>query len=197
MDAAANTNRIVVGVDFSDTGDYALIEAVHMARRLSGSELHIVYVVRAEKTLHDAKKLAEMSNELRTRVEEVRKHVTDVCAPEDVSEPFSQDAVVHVRLGDPAEAIHQVAVDVDADLIVVGTHGRRGIEKLILGSVAEELIRSAHVPVLVAHPKDFSGLSKTERVDPARPGEDFHPHGISHRLHLSFAPRISHISGLV
>lgn len=196
MNAEPITNRIVVGVDFSDTGDHALIEALRLARRLPGSELHIVYVVHADKKLHDAKKLAEMSTELRTRVEEVRAHVTRVGAPEEGSE-YTQESVVHVRLGEAAEAIHQVAVDVDADLIVVGTHGRRGIEKLVLGSVAEELIRTARVPVLVAHPKDYSGLPRSERPDPLRPGEDLHPHGISHRLHLSFAPRTPHISGLV
>jgi nucleotide-binding universal stress UspA family protein len=190
-------NRIAVGVDFSSTSNHALHEAMRLARQLPGSELHVIYVLRTDKQLHDAKKLDELEAELRNKVDEMREHVINICAPESDGDPFSQELVVHVRLGDPAAAIHQTAVDVDADMIVVGTHGRRGLEKLILGSVAEELIRIAHVPVVVAHPKDFSNLRKSDRPEPARPGVDLQSTGISHRLHLSFAPRTSHISGLV
>lgn len=197
MNAHTIQNRIAVGVDFTETGDHALRHAMRLTRQLPDSELHVIYVVRAEKTLHNAKKLDELSTQLRGKVDELRAHVAQICAPPSGAEPFSQEIVFHARLGEPAAALHQTAVDIDADLIVVGTHGRTGVEKLILGSVAEELVRNAHVPVVVAHPKDYSKLPKTERLDPARPGEDLHSTGISHRLHLSFAPRISHISGLV
>jgi len=197
MNAENIVNRIAAGVDLSETGDHALREAMRLCRQLPGSELHVVYVVRASKDLHDAKKLDELSQELRTKLDELRGHVTAVCAPSVGSPAFTQETVFHVRLGEPAEAIHQAAVDVDADMIVVGTHGRTGVEKLILGSVAEALIRLAHVPVVVAHPKNFSKLHKSDHAEPARPGQDLHAHGISHRLHLSFGPRTSHISGLV
>ncbi|MFI5309270.1 MAG: universal stress protein, partial [Polyangiales bacterium] len=126
-----------------------------------------------------------------------RAHVTTVCAPPRGAEPFTQETVFHVRLGDPAQAIHQVAVDVDADMIVVGTHGRKGMDKLMLGSVAEELMRIAHMPVVVARPKDLSGLKKTDKVEPPRPGVEVHSMGMTDRLHLEFVPRTSHISGLL
>jgi nucleotide-binding universal stress UspA family protein len=197
MNAQNVQNRIAVGVDFTDTGNHALREAMRLSRQLPGSELHVIHVLRADKSLHDAKKLDELSRGLRSKVDELKGHVASVCAPPMGNDPFSQEIVFHVRIGEPAEAIHQTAVDIDADMIVVGTAGRSGVEKLILGSVAEELIRMAHVPVVVAHPKDFSNLRKSERPEPARPGEDLHTTGISHRLHLSFAPRTSHISGLV
>ena len=202
MDAQTQTqqdtvqNRIAVGVDFSGTGDNALLEAMRLARQLPGSELHVIYVLKTDKTLHDANKLFELEREVREKAEEVREHVVNVCSPRE-GEAYSLELIVHVRLGEPAQAIHQTAVDVDADLIVVGTHGRRGLDKLILGSVAEELVRSAHVPVVVAHPKDFSNLPKSDRPEPRRPGEDLSATGVSHRLHLSFGPRTSHISGLV
>lgn len=202
MDAQTQTqpnivqNRIAVGVDFSSTGNHALLEAMRLARQLPGSELHMIYVLKTDKQLHDAKKLFELETELREKAEEMREHVINVCAPR-AGEAFSQVLVMHVRLGDPATAIHQTAVDVDADMIVVGTHGRTGIEKLILGSVAEELIRIARLPVVVAHPKDFSNLPKSDRPEAARPGDNLAATGISNRLHLSFAPRSSHISGLV
>ncbi len=53
--------------------------------------------------------------------------------------------------GDPAYEIAQRAGSIGADFIVMGTHGRRGLPRLLLGSVAETVLRSAHVPVIVVH----------------------------------------------
>ena len=55
-----------------------------------------------------------------------------------------------VRVGDPATEIVEYADEEGCDLVVVGTHGRGGIPRLVLGSVAERVVRHAHVPVLVA-----------------------------------------------
>ncbi|MDR2801029.1 MAG: universal stress protein [Desulfovibrio sp.] len=55
-----------------------------------------------------------------------------------------------VLLGNPAETILQRAKDSGADLIVIGTHGRKGFDHILFGSVAEKVVRSAGVPVLVA-----------------------------------------------
>jgi nucleotide-binding universal stress UspA family protein len=189
-------NRIVVGADLSETGDHALRQALALSRQLPDSELHVTYVIRAERK-PDAKKLEEMSRDLPAKLEALRAHVTNVCAPPKGAEPFAQETVFHIRLGEPAQAIHQVAIDVDADMIVVGTHGRKGMEKLMLGSVAEELVRIAHMPLVVARPKDLSGLKKTDKVEPPRPGVEVHSMGMTDRLHLEFVPRTSHISGLL
>jgi len=53
-----------------------------------------------------------------------------------------------LKTGDPREVIHTVAKDVDADLIVMGTHGRRGLSRALLGSVTEYIVRTAAGPVL-------------------------------------------------
>lgn len=53
-----------------------------------------------------------------------------------------------LRRGRPWEEILAAAVDVDADLIVIGTHGRRGLSRALLGSVAEKVVRVSPVPVL-------------------------------------------------
>lgn len=189
--------RVVVGIDQSETGDHALREAMRLCRRLPGSELHIANVIRVERGLHDADRIAQLASVLHERIDALREYVSRVCQPRDGEAPFTQETVFHVRLGDAADALHQLAVDIDADLIVVGTHARRGMEKLILGSVAQELIQIARVPVLVARPKDFTGLPRTEVPEPARPGEDLRSTGLSDRLHLEFVPRTTHISGLI
>ena len=56
-----------------------------------------------------------------------------------------------VASGDPAERVLNAARELDADLIVMGTHGRRGLSHLVLGSVAERVVRESPVPVLTAH----------------------------------------------
>ncbi len=55
--------------------------------------------------------------------------------------------------GDPAAAILRAARDLDADLIVMATHGRRGIDRFILGSVAEQIVRESPKPVLTVKPR--------------------------------------------
>jgi nucleotide-binding universal stress UspA family protein len=57
-----------------------------------------------------------------------------------------------VYTGDPAEAVISAARDGGCDLVVVGTHGRRGLKRLVLGSVAERIVREAPCDVLVARP---------------------------------------------
>lgn len=184
-------NCIVVGVDMSETGDHALRHAMKLAKQLSHSELHIAYVIPSG----HARRLDRIDDELGSKLVELREHVMSRCAP--VAGRFSVETVFHVRIGDPAEAIHQVAVDVAAELIVIGTHARRGMEKLILGSVAEELIRTARVGVLVAHPNELASLPRSARPEPGSGEPAVEARAVSHRVHLEFLPRTSHISGLI
>jgi nucleotide-binding universal stress UspA family protein len=59
---------------------------------------------------------------------------------------------VMLRTGDARDVINQVATELHADLIVMGTHGRRGVSRALLGSVAETVVRSAPCPVLTIRP---------------------------------------------
>jgi nucleotide-binding universal stress UspA family protein len=199
MSEAADTmhNRIVVGVDLSETGDHALREALRLAQFMPFSELHVAYVIKADPRMHNATRLKHMADELGHRIEELRAHLAQICASPWGGDQFSQAAVLHVRIGDPAAALIQVAVDVEADMLVVGTRGRTGIEKLILGSVAEELIRIAPLPVVVAHPRNVKALPKSDHPEPRKPGDDFRAPSLSDRVHLEFVARNSHISGLI
>jgi hypothetical protein len=72
----------------------------------------------------------------------------------------------HLRTGDPAREIVQLASDVAADLIVVGTHGRTGMMKLLLGSVAQTVLTNAACPVLVVKPR---GLPEWPAIEPRCP----------------------------
>ena len=59
-----------------------------------------------------------------------------------------------VRRGDPHETIIEYADDVDADVIVMGTHGRTGLDRRVLGSVTERTVRLSDVPVLTVRADD-------------------------------------------
>lgn len=185
--------RIVVGVDFTSAGDCALDEAIALAVRFAGEddELHPVFVVsereKGELPAID-RALVEARDALRARVVE---------RLEALGRAGEQAVVLHVRVGDAAAALHQVAVDVDADVIVVGSHGRRGLAKMLLGSVAEELVRTARVPVLVARPKQIDDLPRTPAPDPADPRADLHAPRVMSSEVLSFGRRPSHIAGLI
>jgi nucleotide-binding universal stress UspA family protein len=78
-----------------------------------------------------------------------------------------------VLLGTPGAAIVTAARDSNADLIVMGTHGRTGISRLLLGSVAEYVLRHAQCPVLTIKPGTSQHLSQDEptALAASRPGE--------------------------
>jgi nucleotide-binding universal stress UspA family protein len=183
--------RIVIGVDFTQVGDHALDEAIRYARVTDRAELHPVFVI-----AEDRSRNLEQTNDALTKARDALRDRL-VARSDAASWRGEQNVVFHVRIGDPVEVLHQVAVDVDGDLIVVGTHGRRGLEKMLLGSVAEKLVRTARVPVLVARPKQIEDLPRTERPDPADPSRDIHQQRVMASERLTLGRRSSHISGLV
>jgi nucleotide-binding universal stress UspA family protein len=63
-----------------------------------------------------------------------------------------------VTEGSPAKTIVEHAVETDCDLILMGTHGRGGIDRLLLGSVAERVVRSSRVPVLTVRVNDIGEM---------------------------------------
>lgn len=67
----------------------------------------------------------------------------------EVAEEFEEvDVETFVRLGTPHEVIRHYADDIDAELIVMGTHGRTGVDRMLIGSVTEKVVRTADVPVV-------------------------------------------------
>lgn len=157
---------VVVGIDFDATGDHAMAEALRLAEMRNDLQIHAVYVISRNVESIRSDILAKRTVELEDIPGRLRKHIEGRFG--DLVSRAAQ-LTLHVRVGEPSAAIQQLAVDVDAELIIVGTHGRTGLRKLALGSVAQKLLEVAHCPVLVARPKDFSGLEKTPRPEPLCP----------------------------
>lgn len=183
--------RIVVGMDLEESGDTALSEALRIASRIPDSEIDPVYAIQADPAVQ-LKELDVMSRHLERAMQQLRERVEKICNDMRVL----QRTRLHVRFGDPVKVLQQVAVDYDGDVLVVGTRGRRGVERLLLGSVASDLVRQARLPVVVARVKDFTGLEKTEALDPARPGEDLSQQRVVSDV-IQIGRRDSHIAGLI
>jgi nucleotide-binding universal stress UspA family protein len=179
--------RIVVGMDLEESGDVALRCALSIAARVSEVELHVVHVPGSPDG-----NLAILSRALEGGLEALRDRVLIVGGPARSEVPIR----LHVRLGDVARTLEQVAVDYDADLVVVGTHGRTGAARLVLGSASAELTKIARLPVLVARDKDFQGVARTPSLDAPIPGPELHraPY-LTDVIHSG--QRGAHISGLL
>lgn len=158
MNQTAKPYVIVVGIDFSTTGDAALERAFEFASEHESGEVHVIYVARAYGPLVHLDtgpeiatvSMDEASSRLKAYVEERLARFVNLRADRGLGS-FAR-AVTHIRLDAPAEEIAQLASDLEAKLVVVGTHGRRGVRRFLLGSVAEGVVRLAPCTVLVLRP---------------------------------------------
>ena len=140
--------RLVCPTDFSERGAAAERQAVGLARVL-GAELVLVHVG-TDATLW---REGLYTPEVRAVVEGQRKWAADTLAARVAAlaaEGVTARAVVRVGLA--WKEIVRLAAEEHADMIVMGTQGRAGLERLLLGSVAERVIRQAPCPVLTVGP---------------------------------------------
>ena len=130
-------NRVLFPTDGSDCAEHARRHAHYLADRFEAT-LHVVHVEERE---------AELADVIDVREADI---LTDLHAPQagtsQVAEPRVQERrVVHPSV---ADGILSYTAEHDTNLIVMGTHGRGGLRRLVLGSVAEEVVRRAPVPVM-------------------------------------------------
>jgi universal stress protein A len=152
--------RILVPHDFSETSEAAVRHAVALARNF-GAQLYVLHV--GEKAQSDFE--TEFPLGLDGAVcDATRERLHRILTPAEQAELMPQFAL---RPGAPAHQIVQFAQDEDIDMIVMGTHGRGVIGHVVLGSVAERVVRTAPCPVLTV--RALRGFAVQERVeDPAR-----------------------------
>ncbi len=142
--------KILFPVDLSAVSTKVVDYAVSMARRFN-AELHLVYVVRAfeafgeidysPSTQYEAS-LADLNEAATTRLREfVEKNLSDY--------PTVKWSVVN---GHTAREILKYIDANDISLVVMGTHGRRGFDKILFGSVAQRVVQSSPVPVMTIRP---------------------------------------------
>jgi nucleotide-binding universal stress UspA family protein len=140
--------RILVAIDGSTTSLRGLTEAIHVARD-SGAKLLLVHVLNAlilETEIASTAYYQALAEALRNTGSKILEHAATVVRESGV--PFEQKLVDKIGAR-AAEEIIAAAKDWQADLIVLGTHGRRGLKRLVMGSDAELVLRRSPVPVLM------------------------------------------------
>ena len=150
---------VVVGVDFSQASELAMHRAFELAAEQPRSEVHLVNVVQtygpqvAYEMPSDSSGLTVLTTaEASARFKLYADQAIARFAEQNPGKRFER-AFTHIRFDSIADEIAQLAADLEADLVVVGTHGRRGVSRMLLGSSAEATVRLAPCPVLVMRPK--------------------------------------------
>ncbi len=146
--------RIVVPVDGSDTATAALVAALQLARD-GGGRVLLVHVVEELAFVDGYDMYGGNSGELFKVMREAGDRVLDAALAIAESAGVPAEKKLFDRFGERlGEVVANAARAWQADLIVLGTHGRRGIGRVLLGSGAEQIIRLAPTPVLVIRPTD-------------------------------------------
>lgn len=130
---------VIVPIDFSE----ASYSAVDVARELVAepSGLHVVHVIPTPTMFEPVAVLEKLDTNAsyHRAADVIREHLSGKYA----------DAQINILFGDPGTEIAAFAERVQADLVVMPSHGRSGLQKFFLGSVAERVLRLAHCPVLI------------------------------------------------
>ena len=137
--------RILVATDFSETADAALRYGRALARNF-GATLHVLHVAHDFSARMGDTFLAVMPELVADVVKDAKRRLREQVVDNDSNPPPVVPVVITASA--PAAAIVDYANDKEIDLIVIGTQGRGGVAHLMMGSVAERVVRTARCPVL-------------------------------------------------
>lgn len=169
--------NILVLTDFSDCSRLGLLYAVALARRYD-STLHVAHVFLPEAlTIGVAEPYSTMPANPPVTFEESRQQAKAEMTKLIESVPWQ--GVEHREIvcpGDVSSIVPDLVAENDVDLIVVGTHGRKGVGKLLMGSVAQEILHTASCPVLTVGPKAWGEAPKEAEFRRIIYVTDFSPH---------------------
>jgi len=146
----AGLQRILVPTDFTETSDHALTWAIDLAKRL-GASITVMHAYEIPiVSFPDGALLA--TPEIAGRLAEASRAALDAAVRKQQDAGVPLDSVL--REGTAWEEINAVADMIDADMVVIGTHGRRGFSRALLGSVAENVVRTGHRPIVTIRGKE-------------------------------------------
>jgi nucleotide-binding universal stress UspA family protein len=153
--------NILVPIDFSDYSKNALRYAVQFAKNFQ-AKMFLIYVV--EPIIYPADfsmgqvAIPSMDADLQNRAKEELKNLANNFVD------TSLELETIIKTGKPFVEINETAKEIDADLIIMATHGHTGVEHLLFGSTAEKVVRKAPCPVLTLREpiKGFSFSNKSK-----------------------------------
>jgi nucleotide-binding universal stress UspA family protein len=174
---SVHTSQVVVAYDFSASGREALLRAVTLAARAPFHVLHVVCVIDPHGSIPAVPLTGPVTYQYAEKVQEALAAIIG----DELRASNAADRIhffVHARIGKAADEILAVAREVGADLIILGTKGLTGVERLVLGSIAERVVREAGCTVEVARPKTYNEVHLLEIKDVEAP---HHPYVPPHR----------------
>lgn len=154
MSIIKGVERVVTPIDFSDNSGLIAESAAYMAGKF-GASLHLIFVVQNFEDYSGffvpQMSMPTLEGEL---VQGAEEKMVEFC--ENLKGAFDKAGVTIVEskvlMGDVGERIVEYATEINANLIIMGTHGYKGIEKIMFGSVADKVVRAAACPVLTINP---------------------------------------------
>jgi nucleotide-binding universal stress UspA family protein len=154
--------RILVPVDGSTTSSLGLDEAIKLAK-LTGGSLRLIHVVDAlTLTAGFLVPSAYYADEVTPQKKEVGEQILEQARTRVAASGVKVDTFLFdSKLPRVSETVIEQAKAWNADLIVIGTHGRRGVGRVLLGSDAEQILRMAPVPVLLVRAPEVEGKADT------------------------------------
>jgi universal stress protein A len=144
-------NKILVPIDFSDTSKKALLYALRFAEQF-GCEIVLLHVVEPAVPMVGAPLAIEVFPQPQDDSMAARKELAALAARSRTNGANSINSTI--RIGHPPNEITKAAKDLDADLIIIATHGYTSWRHLCIGSTAERVVRAAPCPVLVVREKE-------------------------------------------
>ena len=147
--------RILVPIDGSDTARHGLREAISLAAGL-GARLHVLHVIDTTPLYMDFAPVAGLNHSIEVMKHDGERFVTAACREAGESGVQADFAVVEIGSTRVADHILSEAGRCRADLIVMGTHGRRGFSRFSLGSDAESVARASPIPLLLVRAPEGS-----------------------------------------
>jgi len=142
---------ILVPIDGSDPAEVAAEEAIEIARRFDAS-LSLLAVLETPESAHSSVGTEpdrdDLDEQVERAIERIEAHAVEAGVPHETL----------IERGIPHDVISATVSDRDAEMVAMGTHGRTGVERILLGSVTERVLRTSSVPVLTAHERDDVGV---------------------------------------
>lgn len=153
MTEAIHPVQVVVAYDFTASAEEALVRAIDVACRAPHHVLHVIAAIDPRDGLPVAP-TRHVDYDYAERIQKlVSERVTTAFAARHATSEVH--FFVHARIGRPADEILRLAKEVGADLVFIGSHGKTGLDRFVLGSVSERVVREAQCPVMVARAKTY------------------------------------------
>lgn len=173
LEARPDPVQVIVAYDFSPSAEEALMRGVDLACRAPQHVLHVVVAIDA----WNGFPIAPTEHVDYLYAERLQKMVTERLVAMFSGRATASEVqfYVHARIGKPANQILQLAHEIGADMVIIGSHGKTGVERFVLGSVSERIVREAHCAVIVARAKTYPAVKLERVIEHEHERHPYHP----------------------